>query len=223
MTGSTDGAPNHRDVPATSKGKGRAHDKLPDIADRSTGTRPKTRPASPKLRDDADGDSTDATFYSAVSIFWRILWYLCVYSPQDSQLEGPRHSPDTSLVASQPMATSTRACLDYVNGRCHREVCRYSHNVDREQMRLQYQEVCICRSWIVNTRSHDSGTAHKSAPTGWHGPQLPFASAACYPSVAVATHNGCASSRPATTPSCAFSRIGHRTPHCKHPPSSWAP
>ncbi|EIW55463.1 uncharacterized protein TRAVEDRAFT_73356 [Trametes versicolor FP-101664 SS1] len=119
----SDGAPNHRDVPATSKGKGRAHDKLPDIADRSAGTRPKTRPASPKLRDDADGDSTDATFYSA-----------------DSQLEGPRHSPDTSLVASQPMATSTRACLDYVNGRCHREVCRYSHNVDREQMRLQYQE-----------------------------------------------------------------------------------
>lgn len=72
LTGSTDGAPKHGDVPATSKGKGRARDKVPDIADRSTGTRPKAQPGSPKLRDDADGDITDTTFYSAVSVFWPI-------------------------------------------------------------------------------------------------------------------------------------------------------
>ncbi|OJT02813.1 hypothetical protein TRAPUB_6669 [Trametes pubescens] len=117
---SIDGA---QDVSATSKGKGRADGKLPDIGDRSSGTRPKAQPASPTLRDDADGDSTDATFYSA-----------------DSRVEAPRTSPDTAHVASRPMATSSSPCFDYLNGRCRREFCRYSHDVDREQMRLQFQE-----------------------------------------------------------------------------------
>ncbi|KAI0360531.1 hypothetical protein OH77DRAFT_1418483 [Trametes cingulata] len=136
----TDSAAKSQPILKRAKGRERAQGKVA------------AEPAAPEEQDayeGGDGNSTDATFYSAETHG----------APEPS-------ASDTQCV---PQAHAPRLpCYDYIHGRCVWPNCRYSHDIDREKMRCDFRQRTGASSSTVepsDSHSHTvaSKTAHHSA------------------------------------------------------------